>query len=103
MGQIVDPNSLHRTAKYFMDNGRADSHEEALGLLARFGLTIYVGPEIIYSIHHQSALVTLVYTANRTLLGGIDVVGLPDTECLTPLAPRWKAIPRNPASRSQKG
>src|ERR1035438_4189846 len=43
MGNIVDPNSLHRTAKYFMDNGRAESHDEAMTLLAQFGLTIYVG------------------------------------------------------------
>jgi hypothetical protein len=87
MGNIVDPNSLHRTAKYFMDNGRAESHDEAMTLLAQFGLTIYVGREITNSIHHQNALLTLVNMAARTLLGGVDVVGLPDTQSLTPLAP----------------
>jgi hypothetical protein len=88
MGNIIDPNSLHRTAKYFMDNGRAQSHDEAMMLLSQFGLTIYVGREIIDSVHHQNALLTLVNMAVRTLLGGVDVVGLPDTQSLTPLAPK---------------
>ena len=88
MGQIVDPNSLHRTAKYFMDNGRVGSHEEAMMLLAQFGLSIYVGPEVLSSIHHQNALITLVNAARRTLLGGVDIVGLPNAQCLSPLAPK---------------
>lgn len=87
MGNVVDPNSLHRTAKYFMDNGRAETHDEAMTLLAQFGLTIYVGKEITHSIHHQNALLTLVNMTVRTLLGGVDVVGLPDTQSLTLLAP----------------
>jgi hypothetical protein len=87
MGQMIDPSRLHRTAKYFMDNGRAGSHDEAMRLLARFGLTIYVGPEIIGSANHQNALLTLVNTARRTLLAGVDVVGLPDAPSLSPLAP----------------
>ena len=87
MGQKVDPSSLHRTAKYFMDNGRAASHDEAMGLLAGFGLTIYVGPEIANSVYHQIALLTLVNTARRTLLAGVDIVGLSDAPNLSPLAP----------------
>lgn len=88
MGHLVDPNNLHRTAKYFMDNGRARSRDEAMTLLAQFGLTIYVGPEITDSIHHQNALLTLVNMSVRTLLGGVDVVGLTDAQSLTPLAPK---------------
>jgi hypothetical protein len=87
MGQLVDPSSLHRTAKYFMDNGRAGSPDEAMRLLAGFGLTIYVGSEISGSVYHQSALLTLVNTARRTLLAGVDVVGLPDALSLSMLAP----------------
>src|ERR1700692_427094 len=86
MGQIIKPDSLHRTAKYFMDNGRADTHEDAMTLLDGFGLTIFVGQEIAGSVHQQTALLTLVNAARRTLLGGIDVVGLPDAPSLTPLA-----------------
>lgn len=87
MGQIVDPGTLHRTAKYFMDNGRANTHEDAMAILNRFGLTIFVGQEIADSVHQQAALVTLINLARRTLLGGIEVVGLPDASSLTPLAP----------------
>lgn len=87
MKPIIEPSSLHRTAKYFMDNGRAGSHDDAMQLLAGFGLTIYIGPEIVSSVHHQNALLTLVNTARRTLLAGVEVAGLPDAVCQTALAP----------------
>lgn len=87
MRDPVDHESLHRTAKYFMDSGRAASHEEAMRLLERFGLTICVGGDIATSAHHQTALLTLVNTARRTLLGGIEVAGLPEGTSLTRLAP----------------
>ncbi len=47
-------------------------------LLRKFGLTIHVGEEVTHSPDHQIALLTLVNTAFRTLLGGVEVVGLPD-------------------------
>ena len=86
MGKIIKPDSLHRTAKYFMDNGRAHTHEDAMALLHRFGLTVLVGQEIACSVHQQAALLTLINVASRTLLGGVEVVGLPDVASLTPLA-----------------
>lgn len=87
MREPVDHETLHRTAKYFMDNGRAASHEEAMGFLERFGLTICVGGDIATSPPHQGALLTLVNNARRTLLGGIEVADLPDCASLTRLAP----------------
>lgn len=87
MREPVDQETLHRTAKYFMDSGRAASHAEAMDLLERFGLSICVGSDIATSAHHQAALLTLVNTARRTLLGGIEVAGLPDCTSLTRLAP----------------
>lgn len=81
-----DQNSLHRTAKYFMDDGRADSAESALALLGSFGLTVRVGEEIVASAEHQTALLTLVNVTSRTLLGGVEVVGLPDVPSATRLA-----------------
>ena len=87
MTQTVDANTLHRTAKYFMDNGRAESHDDAMALLNSFGLNIFVGSEIVNSIHHQSALFTLVNIARRTFLGGVQVVGLPNARSVSPLAP----------------
>jgi hypothetical protein len=88
MEQVIDAGSLHRTAKYFMDSGRAETHDEAMALLNRFGLTVHVGHEIAGSIHQQTALVTLINIARRTLLAGIEVVGLPDAPSITPLAPK---------------
>ncbi|HEY8949467.1 MAG TPA: hypothetical protein VIM56_11330 [Rhizomicrobium sp.] len=83
-----DHTNLHRTAKYFMDTGRAASHSEAVGLLEKFGLTIRVGQEIAHSQNHQIALLTLVNVARRTFLGGIAVTGIPDgCKNLSPLAP----------------
>ena len=72
MDAPIDHTRLHRTAKYFMDSGRVASHQEAMELLKKFGLTIFVGPDIATSVNHQTALLTLVNTARRTLLGGIE-------------------------------
>ncbi len=87
MPQPVDHETLHRTAKYFMDSGRAATHEAAMGLLEQFELTICVGGGIAHSAHQQTALLTLVNTARRTFLGGVEVSGLPDCPSLTRLAP----------------
>src|ERR1019366_7043234 len=92
MGRPIDHTSLHRTAKYFMDSGRVMSHEAAMALLEQFGLTICVGDEIAHSVHHQTALLTLINVARRTLLGGIEVGGLPDCTSLTSLAPNRQLI-----------
>ncbi|WP_269514472.1 hypothetical protein [Brevundimonas subvibrioides] len=77
---------FNRTAKYFMDNGRAQTAEEAMGLLESFGLTIAVGPEIRSSPAAQIALLTLVNLARRTFLGGVHVVGPLDVPVLVPLS-----------------
>ncbi|MFZ1701038.1 MAG: hypothetical protein WBO10_04040 [Pyrinomonadaceae bacterium] len=77
--------NLHRTAKYFMDSGRANSADEALGILNRFGLYIAVGPEVSSSRDHQAALFSLVNVARRTFLGGVHVVAAPAAPVLTPL------------------
>jgi hypothetical protein len=86
MDAPIDHTTLHRTAKYFMDNGRADTAEAAMALLQQFGLTIFVGPDIATSVHNQTALLTLTNTARRTLLAGVDVVGPLDCACIAPLA-----------------
>jgi hypothetical protein len=49
MTHIVTHDTLHRGAKYFMDSGRAQSHQDALDLMHQFGLYIEVGPEIAES------------------------------------------------------
>src|SRR6266404_5890623 len=85
MNPAVTHETLHRGAKYFMDSGRAASHEEALDLLHRFGLYIEAGPEIADSRDHQIALLTLVNCARRTLLGGVYVMGVPAVRSLVRL------------------
>ena len=92
MAHKIDHAVLHRTAKVFMDSGRAPSYEAAIYLLQKFGLTILVGKEIAFSIPHQAALLTIVNIARRTLLGGVEVVGVPDVPSLSPLAPD-KSLP----------
>lgn len=82
----ADPSTLHRTAKYFMDNGRADTPEAALGLLQSFGLTVVVSPDIVRSQAAQLALLTLVNLGRRTLLAGVEVVGELNVPTLVPLA-----------------
>jgi hypothetical protein len=86
MDTPIDHTTLHRTAKYFMDSGRAASPEAAMDLLQQFGLTVLVGPDIATSAHNQTALLTLINTARRTLLAGVEIAGPMDCACITPLA-----------------
>lgn len=85
MTESIDHTRLHRTAKYFMDSGQAQTHEAAMELLNGFGLTIYAGPELASSRNHQIALLTLVNAARRTFLAGIEVHGLGNDALLVPL------------------
>lgn len=82
----ITQENLHRTAKYFMDTGRAKSAEEAIGILKSFGLYVFAGPEVAESRDHQVALLSLVNLARRTFLGGVHVVNAPDCSLLVPLA-----------------
>jgi hypothetical protein len=86
MTALIDHTRLHRTAKYFMDSGRAVTHDDAMDILRGFGASIRVGPEAATSIAHQVALLTLVNLSRRTLLGGLEVLGAPDAPLLIPLA-----------------
>ncbi len=82
---MLDASTLHRGAKYFMDSGRVATHGEAMALLQSFGLTIHVSASIAASRDEQIALLTLVNVARRSLLAGVEVVGLPDVKPLTGL------------------
>lgn len=87
MRGAINHTNLHRTAKYFMDNGRAETPDDAVELLRRFGLTVLVGSEILHSADHQTALLSLVNAARRALLGGVEVIGLQDALSVSPLMP----------------
>ena len=43
MTALIDHTRLHRTAKYFMDSGRAATHDDAMDILRGFGASIRVG------------------------------------------------------------
>jgi hypothetical protein len=58
-----------------------------MAILNSFGLTIHVGNEIASSVDQQNALLTLVNVARRTLLCGVEIVGLPHGLSISPLAP----------------
>lgn len=85
MTSHVDPDTLHRTAKYFMDTGRAQTSEAALGILQGYGLSIRVEPSTAATRNGQIALLTLVNMARRTFLGGVEIEGLPDIPCVISL------------------
>jgi len=82
----ITQDNLHRTAKYFMDTGRAKSAEEAIGMLKNFGLYVVAGTAVAESRDHQVALLSLVNLARRTFLSGVHVVNAPDSALLAPLA-----------------
>lgn len=82
----TDPDRLHRTAKYFMDNGRAATAEDAVEMLSRFGMTITVDAASAATVNGQAALLTLVNAARRTMLGGIEVEGVGDQPIVTALS-----------------
>ena len=76
MGEHVTADTLHRTAKYFLDTGRAVSHADAMRLLENFGIHVEVGEEAHNSRNHQIAVLTLINAARRTFLGGVQVRGV---------------------------
>ena len=82
----TDPDRLHRTAKYFMDSGRAATAEDAVDMLSRFGLTITVDAASATTLNGQTALLTLVNAARRTMLSGIEVEGVGDQRIVTALS-----------------
>jgi len=86
MRRPVDHEHMHRTAKLFMDNGKAATQAEALDMLAGFGLGVRISPDTQTTRNGQIALLTLVNAARRTFLGGIEVAGLCDVPLLVPLA-----------------
>ena len=72
---IVTVDTLHRTAKGFLDSGMATSAEHAMTILANLQLQIQVGACIGTSPTAQAALLTSITCAHRCFLGGVFVSG----------------------------
>jgi len=86
MSKPIDHEHMHRTAKVFMDNGKAATQADALDMLARFRLGVRISREAQETRNGQIALLTLVNAARRTFLGGIEVADVCDMPLQVPLA-----------------
>jgi hypothetical protein len=69
-----------RTLKLAVDSGEAKTWAEADALFKGYRLQVVCGPRLSDSATLQAALLTIVNTAARCFLGGIDVYGCPDGE-----------------------
>jgi hypothetical protein len=83
--ELADPDVLSRVVKMALDTGEADTVEAGYELFRSYRLSVVVGPELAGSAPHQAALVTIVNTARRAMLGGVTVVGDLDVPLLVPL------------------
>ena len=69
----IDADSLHRTVKLQMDEGKAASIEEAQSMAESYVLQIETGSGLRDSITRQAALLTAVNAGRRAFLGGVRV------------------------------
>lgn len=79
--------SLNRLVKLAMDTGEAESLEDAAKTFMRYRLAVSVGDDVGNSRTHQAALLTIVNSARRCLLGGIEVEGVAGMNLLVPVSP----------------
>ena len=79
--------SLNRLVKLAMDTGEAESLEEAEKLFMGYRLGVSVGDDVGHSQTLQAALLTIVNSARRCLLGGIEVEGIAGMNLLVPMPP----------------
>lgn len=81
----LSPDHLHRTIKLELDEGRAQTIDEAREIVSQYVLQIEVGNGIIESETRQAMLLTAVNAARRAFIGGVRV-------CLHndgPMSVRW--------------
>jgi len=88
MGSIKSiklPDQLHRTAKLLLDNGEAESIDEAYNALSKYAMSISISAEAARSPTHQAALLTALNCGRRSFLGGVEVFGAMNAPLLVPL------------------
>jgi hypothetical protein len=88
---LVDADSLSRVVKMALDTGEVESVAAGYELFRSYRVAVAVGRDTVGSVAHQTALLTIVNTARRALLGGVDVAGDLDVPLLAPL-PGCKTI-----------
>jgi hypothetical protein len=79
---------LNRSVKIALDTGEAGSIEEAYALFAGYRLVVAVGAGVERSATLQAAVLTIVNTARRCFLGGVEVAGRVDV----PLCVPWRGL-----------
>ena len=79
--------TLHRTLKLDLDDGRAGSVEEAYKIAAGYVLQVVVGGGVVDSETNQAVLLTTLNAARRAFLGGVRV--RLDCDPGVPLTSRW--------------
>lgn len=67
--------SMHRLAKMALDAGEVASPEEAVALFSRYRLRIYLGQGWASTLAGQACFLTVLNTAVRAFLGGVEVYG----------------------------
>jgi hypothetical protein len=71
----IRPDTLHRGVKMVLDTGEADTVEAAYALFETYRVSIGVGGNAVHTRAGQAALLTMINTGRRALLGGVKVVG----------------------------
>lgn len=73
--------TLNRTMKLAMDEGRVGSYEEAKTLFDSFRLRIQVQPGFSFSLAAEATVLTLLNAAPKTFLGGVELIGPLQERC----------------------
>jgi len=73
--------TLNRTMKLAMDEGRVQSYQEAIELFRSFRIRLKVEPGFSAIAGVEAAVLTLLRAGPKTFLGGIELVGPLDEQC----------------------
>ena len=74
--------TLNRTMKLAMDEGRVQSYQEAVALFRSFRIRLQVAPGFSAIPGVEAAVLTLLRAGPKTFLGGVELVA-PLHECCT--------------------
>lgn len=88
----VTPDTLSRVVKMALDSGEVASVAEGYALFGRYRLGVSIDASAARSPAAQAALLTIVNTGRRALLGGVSVVGPLDVPLLVDLAGGWETL-----------
>ena len=83
----ADADGLSRVVKMALDTGEVGTLEAGYALFRSYRLGVLVGPEAADSAAHQAAVLTIVNTARRAMLGGVVVAGILDAPLRVQLPP----------------